>query len=453
MLDTKKENRFILGILIPIILENVLLTLSSLVITGYVGRLLILEISAQGVANRLYGIYFSVFKGLSIGLMVLAARHFGSGHMDRCRTVQARAMAMILPLSLLTSLLMFIFRYDFFRLITQDAQILDLASRYFQITVLGFPFVAITALNTAAFQAQGNTRRPLYIAAFGNLFNIFIGYVLIFGTAWTPAFSLRGAAFSLVSSQILSASLGLWGLYSHKIGLFKDTVKVSIQSMFDRFENGRILATGVPAAFENTFWQFATLIISRVIIAYGTAHYAASQMGLQAEGLSEMLSVGFVTASISLASIAIGKQDDALFKFYFKRLTQLSLLISTITMTLLFFFAENLMGLLTDKVELIQIGTLYLKIMAGSQIPQNMSKVLNGFIRSSGYKTVPMLVSFTGLWLVRVPLSLLAQSVLGWDIVTIWWIINLDQWVRFSISLMVFLKAKLYDAIQAQALA
>jgi Na+-driven multidrug efflux pump len=122
-------------------------------------------------------------------------------------------------------------------------------------------------------------------------------------------------------------------------------------------------------------------------------------------------------------------------------------------MTLLFFFAENLMGLLTDKVELIQIGTLYLKIMAGSQIPQNMSKVLNGFIRSSGYKTVPMLVSFTGLWLVRVPLSLLAQSVLGWDIVTIWWIINLDQWVRFSISMTVFLKAKLYDAIQAQALA
>ena len=453
MLDTKKENRFILGILIPIILENVLLTLSSLVITGYVGRLLILEISAQGVANRLYGIYFSVFKGLSIGLMVLAARHFGSGHMDRCRIVQARAMAMILPLSLLSSLLMFIFRYDFFRLITQDAQILDLASRYFQITVLGFPFVAITALNTAAFQAQGNTRRPLYIAAFGNLFNIFIGYVLIFGTAWTPALGLRGAAISLISSQILSASLGLWGLYSKHIGLFKDTVKVSIQTMFDRFENGRILATGVPAAFENTFWQFATLIISRVIIAYGTAHYAAYQMGLQAEGLSEMLSVGFVTASISLASIAIGKQDDALFKFYFKRLTQLSLVISTITMTLLFFFAENLMGLLTDKVELIQIGTLYLKIMAGSQIPQNMSKVLNGFIRSSGYKTVPMLVSFTGLWLVRVPLSLLAQSVLGWDIVTIWWIINLDQWVRFSISLTVFLKAKLYDAIQAQALA
>ena len=320
MLDTKKENRFILGILIPIILENALLTLSSLVITGYVGRLLILEISAQGVANRLYGIYFSVFKGLAIGLMVLAARHFGSGHMDRCRIVQARAMAMILPLSLLSSLLMFIFRYDFFRLITQDAQILDLASRYFQITVLGFPFVAITALNTAAFQAQGNTRRPLYIAAFGNLFNIFIGYILIFGTAWTPALGLRGAAISLISSQILSASLGLWGLYSKHIGLFKDTVKVSIQSMFDRFENGRILATGVPAAFENTFWQFATLIISRVIIAYGTAHYAAYQMGLQAEGLSEMLSVGFVTASISLASIAIGKQDDALFKFYFKRL-------------------------------------------------------------------------------------------------------------------------------------
>ena len=450
MIDVKKENRFILGILIPIILENVLLTLSSLVITGYVGRLLIMEISAQGVANRLYGIYFSIFKGLAIGLMVLAARHYGSGRLDRCRIVQARAMTMILPLALLSSILLFMFRFDFFRLITQDVQILHLASRYFQIAVLGFPFVAITALNTAAFQAQGNTRRPLYIAALGNLFNITVGYGLIFGTAYTPAFGLSGAAMSLVSSQVLSAGMGLWGLYGKRFGLFKDTVKVSLLTMFDRFENGRILATGVPAALENTFWQFATLIISRVIIAYGTAHYAAYQMGLQAEGLSEMLSVGFVTASISLASIAIGKQDDALFKFYFKRLTQMSVLISTSTMILLFFFAEQLMGLLTDKAELIQIGTLYLKIMAGSQLPQNMSKVLNGFIRSSGYKIVPMLVSFTGLWLVRVPLSLLAQSVFGWDILTIWWIINLDQWVRFSISLTVFLKAKIHDVIRLQ---
>lgn len=61
-----------------------------------------------------------------------------------------------------------------------------------------------------------------------------------------------------------------------------------------------IYTTGLPASCENLLWQFATIIISRVILSYGTNSYAAYQLGLQAEGVCDMLSVGFVTASTAL---------------------------------------------------------------------------------------------------------------------------------------------------------
>lgn len=56
----KKEyyDRNILKILIPAILENAMLMLSDMILTGYIGRLSVTEISAFGIAGRIYSIYF-----------------------------------------------------------------------------------------------------------------------------------------------------------------------------------------------------------------------------------------------------------------------------------------------------------------------------------------------------------------------------------------------------------
>ena len=57
-MNKKDLDRKILYILIPAILENALLNLSDMILTGYIGRLSVTEISAYGIASRIYGIYF-----------------------------------------------------------------------------------------------------------------------------------------------------------------------------------------------------------------------------------------------------------------------------------------------------------------------------------------------------------------------------------------------------------
>ena len=47
------------------------------------------------------------------------------------------------------------------------------------------------------------------------------------------------------------------------------------------------------------------------------------------------------------------------------------------------------MKVLTDKAEIQQIGQVYVFIMGGAQIPQDLAKVYNGTIRSAGYRNVP----------------------------------------------------------------
>ena len=77
MHNKKEVSRQIYRMLIPMILENVLTTSASLVTTAMVGRLTALEISAQGVGGRITNTYLSLFKGLAIGVTVVAALYFG----------------------------------------------------------------------------------------------------------------------------------------------------------------------------------------------------------------------------------------------------------------------------------------------------------------------------------------------------------------------------------------
>lgn len=449
MHNKKEVSRQIYRMLIPMILENVLTTSASLVTTAMVGRLSALEISAQGVGGRITNTYLSLFKGLAIGVTVVAALYFGEGRRDKCRRTVEQAFVTAVPLGLVITALVAIFPTWFIKLFTSDKDILSYAVGYLQILAVGLPFVAITCFVTAAFQSQGNTKTPMMIAGIVNIVNIALGWLLIFGNLGLPAMGLTGAGIALVSAQITGAAIGLALLYHKRIGLFHGAHH---DQKFFSLEGGYlkdIYTTGLPASCENLLWQFATIIISRVILSYGTNSYAAYQLGLQAEGVCDMLSVGFITASTTLAARAIGQRDSGLYKIYFRQLIRISMTISVFTCAVLFFCPRLLMSLLTDKQELIEIGMKYVFIMGFAQIPQNLSKIFNGTIRSAGHKYTPMVISFTGIWLVRVALCCLSGWVFHWDITALWWAIALDQLVRVLFSIIFFWKKRVYHAVEA----
>ena len=139
MHNKKEVSRQIYRMLIPMILENVLTTSASLVTTAMVGRLTALEISAQGVGGRITNTYLSLFKGLAIGVTVVAALYFGEGRRDKCRRTVEQAFATAVPLGLMITGLVAVFPRWFIRLFTSDADIMSYAVGYLQILTVGLP--------------------------------------------------------------------------------------------------------------------------------------------------------------------------------------------------------------------------------------------------------------------------------------------------------------------------
>ena len=430
----KVIKRDIYQIIIPMILENILQISANLVITAMVGRLLANDISAQGICIRITDTLWCFYKGVAIGATVLIALAYGAGRHQDCRKIAEQTILTEMIIVFVFQVVLYFKAPLFLGFFSKDPQILSLAEGYMKTIIFEFPFVVITTVVTASFQGYGNTKIPMYIAVLMNVVNIVCGYCFIFGAFGIPGMGIKGAATALLTAQAVGAGTGLYLLYKKKGGLFR---KVPSEHRFFSFDKKciyEIYTTGIPAALETVFWQVSAIILSKVILFYGNQAFAAYQLGIQAEEITEMPAIGFSTASTTLAARAIGMQDEELRKVYFKEQLKVGVFISSITSVLLIFLPRFFMTLMTDKPELQAIGVVYVFVMGFIQIPQNLSRIYNGTIRAMGYKNAPMLVAGFGIWIVRIPLCMLAAYVLRLPLTIIWIIIAMDQVSRFLLS-------------------
>lgn len=445
--DKKVIRKEIFFLIVPIILENIFQMSAGIISAAMIGRLSPTLISSQGICSRITGVLWCLFKGIGIGATVVIAKTYGEGDVAKCkRTFQQTAVTgvivaiacIVLVLMNLSSILLFF---------TTNKETVFQASQYMKIIIWGSPFVLIMSTVTAVFQGHGNTKTPMYISVVVNIINVVLGYLLIYGKFGFPKLSLIGAAISILISQISGAMLGLYLLYNKRNGLLC-TYPSDKLSDIDMKLMKEVYSIGIPAAFESMFWQLSAVVMSKVILSYGEVTFAAYQLGLQAEILSEMPAVGVGVAATSLTANAIGKRDDLLLKSYTRELISITTIISSCSSLMIILLPGMFMSFFTNNAEIKLIGIKYLVVMGFIQVPQNLSKVLNGTIRSAGYKNIPMIISFLGIWVIRVPLSFIFAYVLKLDIIYIWLCMDADQIVKFTISAVIYKAKKVNYIVQ-----
>ncbi|GHU79551.1 MATE efflux family protein [Clostridia bacterium] len=405
------------------------------------------DIVAQGIGNRVFQLFFALFRGCAVGVAVNTALCFGAGDFKECRRLAEQAYVTFLPAALLVTGMIFIFPALILRMFTGDPSILRAAAVYTKISIWGIPFMAATSVNTAAFQGRGDTRTPLAIAVFMNIVNICAGYIFIFGFRGIGGWGVTGAAAAGLISQAVGCGLGLYLLYRRNAS-FSGARRDERFFSLDKQRVRDIYAIGVPAALENVTWQFSSIILSRVILGYGSVHFAAYQLGLQTEIFFDLPCAGFVTASAVLSSRAIGMRNGNLLRAYYKSMVKMIMLISAFVAAALFGFPQVFMRILTDKPDIQMIGAGYVFFMGFAQPLQSFGRVCGGFIRSSGGKRVPMYIAFIGIWCVRIPLALLFGAVLHLDIRFVWSAIAVDHLTRAAINFIYMRRCRVTNVVE-----
>ncbi len=436
-LSKKQLQRNIFSMIWPATIEAVLQMMVGIVATAMVGRLGAVAIGAVGLGSRIAGIVWVVFSAIGTGATVFVARAIGAKDHSTARKIAFQALLLGVLLVLALTIAVYFFARPILQWFGSDGELLKVSWSYLRLVVWSMPFMAIMQIVGASLRGAGNTRTPMIIAFIMNIINIAVSYCVIFGNLGFPRLGVTGAAVGAIVAQATGAAIALWVLYRPDKTLslyYLEKYQVSLADI------KRILNIGVPVAAQSLFWQFATIIITRWIVGFGTVPLAAHQLGLTAESLSFMPGVGFSVAATAFVGQSLGKKDTALAERYVKEIKKWCLILVTFTASCLFFIPRVLLSLFTSDIAVIELGKYYLMMMALIQFPQQLSDVMIGALRGAGMTRRPMIYAGIGLWLIRLPGSYFLGVVLGYGVIGVWSAMIIDIITRFCLNLRLFKK-------------
>jgi putative MATE family efflux protein len=159
---------------------------------------------------------------------------------------------------------------------------------------------------------------------------------------------------------------------------------------------------------------------------HGTYAIAALSIGLQIEAISFMPGVAFGTGAMTLVGQNLGAGKPGRAKKNGLTATWIATIIMSCVGLLFYIFAEQIIDLFTESVDVIVIGGDYLRIMAYSQPFLALAMVFSGGLRGAGDTKTPLIYTIIHSWLVRIPSIYVLGFMLNLQTTGIWWAMTLS---------------------------
>ncbi|CEO33737.1 MATE family efflux transporter [Paraclostridium sordellii] len=441
---------------LPIVIESILQMTSGFCLTGMMGRLDPVSISAFSLSNRIINITWAILRGITMGSAVFVAQAYGSKNTNQIKYIIKQT---IIGLSILIFIIQqFIFLNTEFVLsiFNPSNDLMIIASNCLKTSSWSLYFMSMMLICTSSLQSMNKAKISMKIAMSMNITSIIVGYLFIFGNFNMPKLGVQGAAIGTFSGYFLACFYGMYLMFNSKKGYvyFGERVE-KIKFNLKEFLKGlkpdinqikNVYKIGIPISIENSFWQLSTIILTRAILNYGEVTLAAYQLGLQAESISFMPSNAFAIAATAFVGQCVGAKNEELGKSYMKELFKSTIIITLITSIPLIFFPKQLMLILTNDSQLIDISAKYLIVMGVIQLAGNLGGVINGALRGSGFTKLPMIISAIGIWGIRVPFTIFIVYFTKLDIQWVWVAMGLDVCIRWVIGYFIYKKKDLYSS-------
>jgi putative MATE family efflux protein len=437
-IPTGSSRKQILSLAWPVILNNVLLTFVWIVDMAMVGRLGSEAVASVGLSGQLFNMVMAITLAVTSGTVALVARYTGAEDKDRANSVLGQSLLMGAMLAVPLMLPGVLAGKELFELFGAEAAVTEVGLPYLRLIMLGVPFIILALVVAAALRAAGDTKTPLVISVVANVFNMVLNYLLIFGKFGLPRLEVYGAGIATIISFALES-------VAFMLVLWKGSLVLSLPEKLLRLERAmalNIFRIGLPSAVQAGITQVGMLWYMSVITRYGTDPLAAYMIGVSILSLSFMPGVGFSVAASTLVGQSLGAGKPAAAASYGWGAMRMAIVVMSILGFVLFVGARQVALFYVKEESVISFIVIFVRILAICQPGIAVSMTISGALVGAADTRWPMYSSFIGMYLIRVPLALLATNVLDVSVMWVWMVILVDHNVRASVVFLRFLSGK-----------
>lgn len=395
-LDKLEKNIF--RITWPILVELLFFILLGTVDTVMLSRYSDTAVGGVGVANQIINLFGIFVNIIAMGIGVVASQYLGSGQTQKAKDTIVTGLVVNILIGTVLSFIVYFYGDVFLRMIGTDPVLIDDASIYLRIVGLSIFFLAFRVALSTAFRSFSKPKIVMYIMIAGNIVNIVVNMVLIYGLLWFPEMGAKGAAIGTLSARILMVIMLIILTYRIlKINLHKIRLHI--------IQLKKILYVGIPAASENLMWNIVQVIIVAFINKIGYEAVIARTYVLTILSYIYIFSLAFANGNAIIVGYFIGeKQVDKAYHHTIKSL-KISFALVLTTTILLNIFARSLIGIFTNNLAIIEMVRSVLYFAIFIELGRAMNLVYIQALRSVGDTIFPVVMAIISMFGISVFLS------------------------------------------------
>lgn len=445
MENNKSFFRSVCALAIPVTLQSMLQSSFSIVDQIMIGQLGSVSVAGVGLAGKFSSIHSVIVAAVGAVAGIMISQYLGQNNKQEVRRSFYTNLLLAVGIAGLFTLLCVLFPSQIMGLYTKDAATRQEAAAYLLIiTGTYLPLAGATLLSTLL-RCMEKPKLPLYASMASAGVNTVVNYILIFGKLGFPVMGAAGAAIATVLSQWVNCLLMLLMLPKQALD---PAAKESTPA--PRMNWKQYFAMLAPILICELFWSLGENVYAIIYGHMGTDATAAMTLINPIQGLMIGALCGLSQAASILIGKKLGSSDEADAYVSSKKLIFYGA-VGSIVLSLVVIVTRGVYVQIYQVEDTVKLLTQQILLAYAIVAP---FKVLNmilggGILRSGGKTKYAMFIDILGTWGFGVPLGLLSAFLWNLSIPWVYFLLSLEEAIRFLISMVVFHRKKWMNQLEA----
>lgn len=304
-----------IAIVVPMIIQNTVTNVVSLLDNVMVGRVGTLEMSAVAIVNQLLFVFnVCIFGGLS-GAGIFATQYAGAQddngvrHCFRIKwmiVLGMMAFALLIFLTIPERLIGIYLAGDTHA--DDVAKTLAFGMDYLLVMLWGLLPFAVAQVYASTLREMGETKLPMMASVIGILTNLVFNYLLIFGKFGFPEMGVTGAAVATVLSRYLEMAIIV--VYTHGRQDYFSFIHGAYRSLHvPGHLLGAVGKKGMPLLVNEFFWSIGMAFLMQCYSVRGLDVVAATNIASTVSNLFKVVFMSMGSAVAIMVGQALGANE------------------------------------------------------------------------------------------------------------------------------------------------
>ncbi|HEY2582490.1 MAG TPA: MATE family efflux transporter [Mucilaginibacter sp.] len=386
---------------IPMIMEMIMESVFAVVDIFFVGKLGNEAVATVGLTESVLSLVYSIAIGLSMAATALVARRVGEKNLQDAALAGIQTILFAIVLSIIISIVGMTWAQSILHLMGASDRMIAKNIYYTKIIFGGNIVIMLLFLINGIFRGAGDASIAMRSLWIGNICNIILCPLLIYGLGPIPALGLKGAAIATTVGRGIGVLYQLYRLFIKRgiLHFYISQLKPHKELLLQIINIG---GTGtIQFLVSSASWVF----LARLVANFHEAAMAGYQVAIRLLIFFLLPAWGLSNAAATLTgqNLGAGRPDRAEESVW---VTTFYNVIYMLSVSLFFFlFGEPIINFMNSDVQARRYALQALHIISLGYVFFGIEMVTINAFNGAGDTRTPTIINLVGFWLFQIPLA------------------------------------------------